>query len=161
MKALPYSVSARLIGTRGERVKSAGILISGRTDERRVRKGDSAELSPMQGSSSYRRRPIMRFLARQGGTYPSTPFLLASVALSLVLCASLFQHEAVAGLGEGVAQRARDSYESVKQRIHLANSPSLGNDGYLEPEWMFAKDISIVYTVGRVRYLTCCDSGAS
>lgn len=91
----------------------------------------------------------MRFLGRQNGTFafPSTPFVLASVVLSIVLCASLFQHEAVAGLGGEVAQKARESYEGVKSRIHLASPASPNDAAYLEPEWMFAKDISIVYTV--------------
>lgn len=99
----------------------------------------------------------MRFLARQGGTFPSSPLILASVVLSIIFFASLFQHEAVAGIGESAAQKARDSYQDVKQRIHLLSNNSNNypppvtippdDPAYLEPEWRFAKDISIVYTV--------------
>ena len=85
----------------------------------------------------------MRFLSRPASLPPA--LIAASVILTLIFCASLFQHEAVVGLGEGVAQRAKNSYQEVKQKITSSSSNSDGK--YLEPEWQFAKDVSIVYTV--------------
>lgn len=65
-------------------------------------------------------------------------------------------------LSEEVAERARVSYDNVKQRVYdKAYNYNIGGgepsklpaavDGargtHLEPEWEFARDVAIVYTV--------------
>lgn len=91
----------------------------------------------------------MRVLARQGSIQLTTPFIIASVCLSVILFTSLFQHEAVSDISQSVAQRARDSYLGVKQKIRISSSTESNvlDGAYLEPEWQFAKHVSIVYTV--------------
>lgn len=79
--------------------------------------------------------------------------------------ASLFHREAVTQLSDDIADRARLSYDSVRQKVYekaygvggggTAPLPavisSYGGDkkAYLEPEREWARDVSIVYTVSR------------
>ncbi|KAK9897408.1 hypothetical protein P389DRAFT_209899 [Cystobasidium minutum MCA 4210] len=94
------------------------------------------------------------------GLYPS--IIISAFCLALVFVASLFHREAVTQLSDDIADRARLSYDSVRQKVYEkaygvgggGNAPlpavisPYGGDkkAYLEPEWEWARDVSIVYT---------------
>jgi hypothetical protein len=94
----------------------------------------------------------MRLSSGQG-LYPAV--ILCSGVLTLVLFASLFQREAVVDISSRVAQKASDGFYGVKNKLshettntgYLSTQANVNNPAYLEPEWEFAWDLSVVYTV--------------